>query len=92
MELDANNGIIHFKSRPGYFNQERSGAKPNTLRVVTPDEYYALAGTLPETIMITNPATGESFRRAISSIITVPKSLGITVAYGAVLILISWRQ
>lgn len=90
MELDEKNDVVRFKSLPEFFYQERSGAKSNTIRLVTQDEYNAFSGMLPERIVITNVATGASFVREISSLIVVNQSIGVSVSPGMVLILVSW--
>lgn len=90
MKLDTNDGILHFKSLPEYYYLEMRGAKANTLRVVTQDEYDIIMSCMPDTIVITNVDTDVPFEREISSIVRIRPSFGISVDPGKVLILVSW--
>lgn len=90
MEHNIHDGIIGFKSLTYYYGMERAGAKANTLRVVTEEEYNDIVKNAPGLIEITDIGTGELFAREISSIVMIPPVFCTPVERDRVLILISW--
>jgi len=62
--------IVHFKSHPIFFDKEKSGLKPNTVRMVpTADERFEALDQRTATIIeIENTETKEKFQRVITDI------------------------
>jgi hypothetical protein len=62
--------IVKFKSHPIFFDKEKSGLKPNTVRMVpTADERFeALDQRIAGIIEIENTETKEVFQRVITDI------------------------
>lgn len=81
-------GIAYFKSKDPWYTTEKTGVKPNTLRVVTDDEFTRLKTA--ERIIITGP-NGHSFTRAIQGLFDVTDALDVTVPDGHRLVLICWH-
>jgi len=77
---------VAFKSIPSMWEIEENGLKPNTIRMVTADEYEWIKRERPEEIHIVNTETGWVFVRTISHVLKVGEWLD------QVQILISWRD
>lgn len=77
---------VSFKSVPTMFEIEESGLKPNTIRMVTADEYAWLKAERPAEIYIENTENGRVFVRTITHVLKFGEWLG------QVQILISWKN
>jgi hypothetical protein len=77
---------MSFKSIPSMWEIEENGLKPNTIRMVTADEYDWMARLRPAEIYIENTENCRVFVRTISHVLKVGEWLG------QVQILISWKN
>jgi len=77
---------VSFKSVPSMWGIEENGLKPNTIRMVTADEYEWIKRETPAEIYIVNVETGRVFVRTITHVLKVGEWLD------QVQILISWRD
>ena len=75
-----------FKSIPSMWEIEESGLKPNTIRMVTTEEYDWMKRERPAEIYIENSENGRVFVRTISHVLKFGEWLG------SAQILISWRH
>ena len=73
-----------FKSIPSMWEIEEDGTKPNTIRMVTVDEYAWMKAERPAEIYIENVENGRVFVRTISHVLKFGEWLG------QVQIIISW--
>ena len=67
---------IIFKTEGYFFDKERDGRKPNTIRIITSEEAWQLQVKEPKRIRIIEPARGEFFERDITDISCVGHSCG----------------
>ena len=85
-------GHVTFRSDSPYYDMERRGSKPNTLRVVPK---HMLAAVLhARTITIVSTEGRGEFSAAITSTIDVTRAMakcGVTVPDTAALVVISWE-
>ena len=77
---------VSFKSIPEMWGIEEEGTKPNTIRMVTGEEYDWIKRERPSEIYIENVENGRLFVRTITHVLKVGEWLG------QVQILISWRH
>lgn len=57
--------VVEFKTISPFFEQERDGIKPFTIRQWDDDDKRFVNLSSYEAVKITNPATGESFTRML---------------------------
>lgn len=89
--MDIIDDVIKFKSDPGMYTLESTDMKPNTIRLL----HRKLANILTEDnikriqeIEISNSETGDSFKRTISSIISIDKYFHIKDGFK--MVVFSW--
>lgn len=75
-----------FKSVPSMWEIEEEGTKPNTIRMVTAEEYAWIKSKRPAEIYIENVENGRVFVRTISHVLKFGEWLG------NIQILISWQH
>ena len=75
-----------FKSIPSMWEIEEDGTKPNTIRMVTAEEYAWMKSKRPAEIYIENVENGRVFVRTITHVLKFGEWLG------QINILISWRD
>lgn len=86
--------LVVFKSIPDFWHIERNGNKPNTVRLLTPQEYSerldfpraCLEVGEPSTVGMVNAETGDIFFRRLTSIEQIGTILGHTMW------VLSWRH
>jgi hypothetical protein len=85
--MKFDHATVIFKSSEVWYEVERKGAKPNTVRLMSPDDYLRLAEYNPRHIRI---QLGEDehtcFTRTVKSIFRLGKLLG------QVLVIVSWVE
>lgn len=89
--MTFDDSVLGCKSTPEWWELERSGAKPNTVRVVRTDELLALGRC--QTIHVTNTETGEAFDRPIAGIYDMTEAMkasGIRGAYDRRYVIVCW--
>ena len=67
---------IIFKTEGYFFDKERDGRKPNTIRIITSEEAWQLQLKEPKRIRIIEPARGDFFERDITDMSCVGHSCG----------------
>ena len=67
---------IIFKTEGYFFDKERDGRKPNTIRIITSEEAWQLQVKEPKRIRIIEPARGEFFERELIDMSCVGHSCG----------------
>lgn len=79
--------MITFKSLPEYFYKERSGLKPNTVRIVDKDERFnkLFSGEVKVIKIVNSQNITQSFERFISDITFFDVN-------GTEVVIISWEQ
>lgn len=77
--------FVEFKSDKKFFEKEKDGRKPNTVRILSEDEYRSLIEQKPKKIRVANTAiASEYFERDITDISVVGHIAGKNIA------VISW--
>ena len=89
MRIETVTRVI-FKAAPEWYQVEKSGEKPFTIRAVTEDERNRIA--FCDEVEITDTDTGESFFREITFVRDLTDTLPITLHNGSErLIVIQWE-
>ena len=89
--MTYDNAILTCKSTSPFFELERDGIKPNTIRVVSTDELLALGRCTR--IHVIHAESGLEFEREISGIFDVTpamKASGIRGVYNKLFVCICW--
>jgi hypothetical protein len=81
--MDVLDDTIFFKSIPAMYKKERSGEKPNTVRVIENDEIVQHVEDFHK-INITNIHTNENFTRTLEDVST-------SLIKGTRIFIFSWR-
>jgi hypothetical protein len=85
MRISHDGSTVSFKTEPKeLFEAEKSGAKPNTVRIVDQDEYIRLVKANPKKIIVQHQQ--EIFLRTITNIHATE---GV---FGKVIVVISWKN